>query len=60
MCSMMENSRATSAVVVLGNVLAEVASLLAAGSSIWSPGVAGSGGVVGLEAAVVEGRCDKC
>jgi hypothetical protein len=57
---MMENSRATSAVVVLGNVLAEVASLLAAGSSIWSPGVAGSGGVVGLEAAVVEGRYDKC
>ena len=57
---MFEDSLAASAIVVLGNVLAEVASLLAAGSSIWSPGVAGSGGVVGLEAAVVEGRCDKC
>jgi hypothetical protein len=57
---MFEDSLAASAVVVLGNVLAEVASLLAAGSSIWRPGVGGSGGVVGLEAAVVEGRCDKC
>jgi len=55
---MVNDSLAASTVVVLGNVLAEVDSLLAAGSGIRSPGIAGAGTVVGLEAAVVEGRCD--
>jgi hypothetical protein len=57
---MVNDSLAASTVVVLGNVLAEVASLLAAGSGIRSPGIAGARTVVGLEAAVVEGRCDEC
>ena len=57
---MVDNSLAASTVVVLGNVLAEEASVLAAGSGIRSPGVAGAVGVVSLEAAVVEGRCDEC
>lgn len=56
---MIEDSLAASTVVVLGDVLAEVASILATGSGIWSPGVAGAGRDVGREAAVVEGRCDK-
>jgi hypothetical protein len=57
---MIEDSLAASTVVVLGDVLAEVASVLATGSGIWSPGVGGGGRVVGLEAAVVKGRCDEC
>jgi hypothetical protein len=57
---MVDDSLAASTVVVLGDVLAEVASVLAAGSGIRSPGIAGAGGVVGLEATVVEGRCDEC
>jgi len=55
-----QNSLATSAVVVLRDVLAEVVGVLAAGSSAWSPGIAGGVRVVGLEAAVVEGRCGEC
>jgi len=57
---MMEDSLAASAIVVLGDVLAEVASVLAAGNGVWSPGIAGGNGVVGLEAAVVKRRCDEC
>lgn len=57
---MIQDSLAASTVVVLGDVLTEVAGVLAAGSSVWSPGIAGGVAVFGLEAAVVERRCDEC
>jgi len=51
---------AASTVVVLGDVLTDVAGVLAAGSSVRSPGIVGGVRVVGLKAAVVERRCDEC